>query len=459
MQNYLKTLVLSALVLLTLDACVRFHSHPLSAKKNAAALESRSLTDEGLQSFIDKNDLNAKNDWPKKVWDLNFLTLAAFYYHPDMEIARGELKAAVAAIKTAKAVPNPTFSFAPQYITNPGSLSPWILGFNFDLPIETARKRHHRIVQAKHLSEAARYHALSTAWQVRSRVRAALIDFDMALQKEKIFSEEEKSFSENLRSMEEFQKQGMVSPLVFNEAVLNESKTHLAYEESKKQTGLAKIELATSLGLPVSVLEQTKISFDDFKTTLKKMNSAKIREEALTNRPDILAALSDYAACEANLQEEISKQYPDIHLGPGFAWSQGDHQWGLGFSLSLPIFNQNRGPIAEAKARCEQKSAQFTALQAKIIGEIDSALINYNSAFKKFQIANQLLKSLNTKYELLHSMLADSEAVRLTMANNELELDSLRTTDVDNLLEVQKAVGLLEDAIQKPLVHIFRGAL
>jgi outer membrane protein TolC len=32
----------------------------------------------------------------------------------------------------------------------------------------------------------------------------------------------------------------------------------------------------------------------------------------------VLAALADYAASEAALRLEIAKQYPDIHLNPGY---------------------------------------------------------------------------------------------------------------------------------------------
>ena len=41
------------------------------------------------------------------------LTLAAFYYHPDMEVARAEWDVARAAIQTAGGRPNPTLNVTP----------------------------------------------------------------------------------------------------------------------------------------------------------------------------------------------------------------------------------------------------------------------------------------------------------------------------------------------------------
>ena len=44
---------------------------------------------------------------------------------------------------------------------------------------------------------------------------------------------------------------------------------------------------------------------------------------ALTHRADVLAALAEYAAAEALLRSEIAKQYPDIHLNPGYSFDTG----------------------------------------------------------------------------------------------------------------------------------------
>jgi len=37
------------------------------------------------------------------------------------------------------------------------------------------------------------------------------------------------------------------------------------------------------------------------------------------------------------LELEIDKQYPDIHLGPGFTYDQGQDKWGLGVTFQFPF--------------------------------------------------------------------------------------------------------------------------
>jgi outer membrane protein TolC len=97
----------------------------------------------------------------------------------------------------------------------------------------------------------------------------------------------------------------------------------------------------------------------------------------LQGRSDIQSALAEYAAAEADLQLQIAKQYPDVHLSPGYQYDQGDNKWSLGVTFELPLLNQNQGPIAEARARRLESAARFTELQAKVIGEIDRASAAY----------------------------------------------------------------------------------
>lgn len=109
-------------------------------------------------------------------------TLAAFYYHPDMDVARARWHAATAGKITAGHRPNPNLSFTPRVnSTSIGTgVTPWILGGVLDIPIETMGKRKYRVAQAKHLDEMARLELAQTAWLVRSRVRSSLVALQAA---------------------------------------------------------------------------------------------------------------------------------------------------------------------------------------------------------------------------------------------------------------------------------------
>ena len=53
-------------------------------------------------------------------------------------------------------------------------------------------------------------------------------------------------------------------------------------------------------------------------------------------------AVGQYSVCsahplvlEAALRLEIAKQYPDVHLNPGYQFDTGENKWALGVGLTL----------------------------------------------------------------------------------------------------------------------------
>jgi outer membrane protein TolC len=44
------------------------------------------------------------------------------------------------------------------------------------------------------------------------------------------------------------------------------------------------------------------------------------RSAALIGRPQIVHALGQYDLAEINLQNEVAKRWPEMHLTPGYAW-------------------------------------------------------------------------------------------------------------------------------------------
>ena len=74
--------------LLFAAGCATYHPQPISPEKTAAAFDARSLADADLRAFLETN--HVAGDWPRRSWDLNALTLAAFYYQPALAEARAQ---------------------------------------------------------------------------------------------------------------------------------------------------------------------------------------------------------------------------------------------------------------------------------------------------------------------------------------------------------------------------------
>lgn len=80
---------------LTFSGCAHFQDKPLNAARVVGQFESRSLSDPGLKSFLEAN--HAAGDWPRASWDFRQLSLVAFYFNPDLEVARSQLAGVAAA--------------------------------------------------------------------------------------------------------------------------------------------------------------------------------------------------------------------------------------------------------------------------------------------------------------------------------------------------------------------------
>jgi outer membrane protein TolC len=432
-------------------SCARFEPKPLSATGNLEAFETRTLDAPSLKAFLAAN--RPVDAWPLESWDLASLTLAALYYHPEMQEARAALGVADSAIVTAGQRPNPTLSVWPTFdSTTPGDapLSPWILGLDLDFPIETAGKRGHRIVQARHLSEAARQKIVSAAWQVRSRVRQSLLDLYAATETEAFYQKQLAIQEDSVQLLTLQLNAGAVSPFEVSQARIALSTTRLTQQDADSQRAQARAQLAEAVGVPLAALDGLAISFDVFQEASAPIPDAEIRRQALLNRADIRGALARYEASQAALQLEIAKQYPDIHLAPGYEYDQSEHKWAVGLSLELPILNQNQGPIAEAEARRTEAAARFDTLQTQVIGELDKALAGCRQALQKVQTAASLVDDMRKREQSAEAMYRVGETSRLPVATARLELIAAELADLNARIEYQRAVGLLEDAMQRP---------
>ena len=447
-----KEIIILFAIPVMLAGCTAFHPRPISPAETASGFEARTLDNPGLKKFIESKLRRQITPWPPKSWDITMLTLAAFYYNPELEVARAKWGVAEAGVITAGGRPNPSVNFIPQFASNPaGGISPWVLNLSFDIPVETAGKRGYRIARAEHLSDAARFNIATVAWQVRGRLRRGLLDLYASIQKETILRSRLALQEEILKLLERRLSSGEISSPELLNARLDRDRMRLSLADTEKQITGNRAAVAGALGLPLKTLKSITISFDFLDKLPEDLPPEDVRRKALLNRSDILSALSGYEAAQSGLQLEIAKQYPDIHLGPGYEFDQGENKWALGFGISLPVFNRNEGPVSEAEARRKEKSAQFEALQARIIGQTEMVVAAFSDAIERLKTAESLVSSQREKERSARAMFRSGETDRLALLSARIELSSADLSRLIAFYYVQETLGLIEDEMQRPL--------
>jgi outer membrane protein TolC len=396
---------------------------------------------------VEQNLGHSVSPWPPATWDLQTLSLAALYFNPALDSARARVAGSEAALLTAGARPNPTLSIAP------GIPSPYLLTLDFAIPIETAGKRGYRMQAARSLDQASRFDLADSAWTVRSGVRTALLNYIIASQTLELFRSEENIRQDQVNILERIFSAGEIPRQSVDLARIELSKAHLAINTSEGQIDEAKAALAASIGIPVAGLRGAQFSWPgmDSPPVAESLSTEEVQREAVVNRLDIRRALAQYAAAEAGLQLEIAKQYPDINIGPGYTYEETHSFFTVGASTVVPLFNRNQGPIAEAEARRKEAAAAFLERQAQVIARSERALAVYTAALKELSEAESLRKLQENQMQITRQAIRSGTDIRLNLDSVEIQVWLLARARLDALARAQRALGELEDAVQKPV--------
>jgi outer membrane protein TolC len=434
-------------------ACRRFTPAPLSANATADALTRRSLADPGLRSYLERAAPGQSEPWPRSRWDLDGLMLAAFYYQPSLALTRAQWRVATAGEATAGALPNPSLSVTPQWVSNAGAASPWVVTSALDWPIETAGKRGRRIEQAEQKAAAARLALDASAWAVRADVRARLVDVAASRANTSLRARERAIRNEMLTLVEQRAEAGGASQADVAPQRVAALQATLDLTEAERQEHEARARLAEAIGVPTQSLDDVEIVFSlDESLPVLDQPPADLRRTALLERADLRAALADYAAAEAALKLEIARQYPDVRIGPGYEYDQGLNKWAVvGVSIELPVLNRNQGPIGEADARRSESATHFLQLQASVLAAFDRAVANRDHTVAALAHAGDLSIAADDRLREATRALHAGATDRSTVLDVELAAIQAQRTHLDARVRLQQALGELEATVQPPL--------
>jgi outer membrane protein TolC len=210
--------------------------------------------------------------------------------------------------------------------------------------------------------------------------------------------------------------------------------------------------LAGALGLPLDTARAIELSFEELEALPEAPAPQDIQRDALLNRLDMRRRLLEYAAADSAVKLEVLRQYPTLTLRPGYLWDQGDSVWILGANLLLPPTLGNAPAIKQAEAQREAAAEVALQQQAAILAEGQAALATYRQSaigYRSAQAAShmQLARSSQAQKQF------DAGYVdRLDLSLSRLEMIVVDRNAYIARIEAERALGRLEDAVQRPLV-------
>ncbi len=437
---------------LALAGCVKYRPRALNPPALETEYRARSLTTPALVEFLRQNG-QAQAAWPPRSLDLRTLALVAYFYKPDLAVARSRLASAEAGVAVAGLRPSSSVAIEGGYNPNPESRV--LYGAFPSFTIEAAGKRGLRILQAQKLAESARAGLAESGWLVRSRVRTSLFNY-LVTERRRTLLETEVAVRTEIVGI--FAKRVAVGEAprpeldIYRVDLLN---TRSALDTAVGDAVQARMGLASAVGLSGDALADLTFRAPEFDAPIAPtaLPIRAVQKAGVLHRADIRRTLSDYSAADAVLRLEVARQYPDVQLTPSYSFEEGFARYVLNAALQ-PLSGSHRSKtlIAQAEADREHVATQFEALQAGAIGEMDRALEQYKAAYLAWQTAGARLVEIQTQRETAaRRALEAGEGDRLGLAVVRLESITAARAQLDALARLATALAAVEDAMQQPL--------
>ncbi len=444
--------------MLAVAACssVPYSARPLDPEATASEFQARSADVDGLKRFVAANGY-AMEAWPPQQWGLKELTLVALYFHADIRTARARAGVAQAELGSAAQAQPWSARLKPEHHTRtlPDQSGPWTLGLELEIPLIAQGKREARAEYRAFLADAADLDVANAAWMVRVHVRDRYLELQASNDALASLDAQLEARKEMAGLVSRRMEAGMLSARDLGVERVAYAQLELLRSQELARQQRARGELASAIGLPLDVVERMTLRFDADASPHTDLDAVALRRLALRNRLDVHRRLLEFGAADADVKLAVAAQNPDITLGPGYTWDQGDNIWSLAVGMTLPPAAQTRAAIREAQARRELAAEQFAATQADAISLAERAGAQYRLARNRMAGAEQQLQARRQLEARIERQFGTGSADRMQRVAARIDTLASETIFQASRVELRQAVAHLEDAVQRPLMGDF----
>jgi cobalt-zinc-cadmium efflux system outer membrane protein len=372
--RHLVVAIIGAGLTVVLASCVHYEALPLVPANSASSYSKRSLDSDSLRDAVVPLLGAGSRAWPPKEWDRASLLAVAITQNPELAVLRANIEVTLAEQERARELPNPDMTLQSEY--SRGEQYTWLYGVGFDFLLLSPTQRRLNLNIARRASATAQWQLIEKTWQIRRAMIVALSDWEAAHRREPLLTQLIAAQQRLVELQQRRVEAGEDPPSELAVSRVGLLQVEQQRAEARAQTNNAQSALAAAMGMPPEALDSLVIEWRDWgePPPLDQGELPALREKALLGRADLAAAINDYADSEDRLQLAIARQYPQFHLSPGYYWDHGVSKWPVDLGFALPIFNRNRGEIAEAHAERELSGQRMVAVQADIYGAITGAV-------------------------------------------------------------------------------------
>lgn len=310
--------------------------------------------------------------------------------NPTLAAARNTVEIAEAQRIDARLRPNPAVSFEsgsyPLFESaRPSFINNQELTVRFDQEIELAGRRHLRtqaadagisVGQAAFQDQRRRlefdvrrgYFGVVLAKADREVASAALAEIDKVIALNRARYEQGEISGGELRRIQ-VERLRFVDDLFAADLALRNARSAL----------LALVN-APDLGVEFDVVEALNIAESpasagaQVPASLMPPDAASLRTQALTLRPDLLAAQREMQRADTDTRLQRALRTPNITVGGGYRRDFGSNAMVFGITVPLPLSNRNQGGVARADAERRQAGNLAAATATVVLLDVQQAI-------------------------------------------------------------------------------------
>lgn len=352
----MKLRVIAALLSLTLAGCASYAPLPLDTQEMAPS----DIADIGVVSAqMPLAELRRHVFDPTDGLDMTEVAMLAVANNPALKDARDALGVARAQAFAAGLLPDPVLRLGgAAAISGPASSSAFDLGLSEDVAALLTRSTAQTAAKAS--AREVALNLLWLEWQVVSRARELFIRTQAQSQSLALLQQELALLEDGHARLRQAQRSGDVSLQQVEADGRSVQAMQTRVNALEREQVAARADLDALLGLtpgtPLDLVGPTEVP------TLSPGAIESALVDLPHRRPDLLALQAGYRSRDARYRLAIEKQFPAIVVGADRARDTGGvNTAGLQLTVSLPLFNRNRGSIAIEKASRQLLHDQYTA--------------------------------------------------------------------------------------------------
>ena len=414
----------------------------------------RSLSDRTLKDDIPSDKLEEsgyKGEWPPITWGLEEFMVASLFFSPSIDLAKENLKKSlISAEISAQHSPISLEVTAEHHQKALAGERPWGLGMALALPIVTKNKRQALSDRAALYADNARLALAQKSWDLRSALRDNLISLRISDKRLSIASQRYVLAQKILDLLEARLRAGYISDGEYEIASLETSKFKSQFEQEKISSEKFKIAISRIAGLPIKEVLSLRFNWEFLSKFQMENSSQSYRKYALRNRIDLHALIIDYGAADADFRIQISNQYPQISLSPGYLWDQGDGIWSLVGAIIPPANIKEQ--VMEAELQRSVMEKKVIELQSTIQSEIDSNYMSLKNAISADVASNEEIRERLKVLDRQRVNFEEGKISRLDLYRERMLLLNAYDIGVQAEQELLIAISSLEDACQVPFL-------